>query len=310
MALLHGFEKPELYRGGYVAIGNFDGVHLGHQRMIETLTKRAQAANVPAVVLTFDPHPIMLLKPEFVPPRLTTLQTKSELLHEYGVDHVIAYPTDEQLLNMTPEEFFEQFLLQELEVRGLVEGPNFFFGRNRSGNVDTLRELCEPHSLSLDVISAVKVDDEHVSSSAIRKAISGGDFKKAFHMLAHGYALVGTVREGDGRGRTLGFPTANLADVETLIPVDGVYGGWCEVNGKKYAAAVNIGTNPTFARDEHKIEVHLIDFSGDLYDTELKVQLVWWVRDVQSFPSAEELQQQLKKDLKVIRNTIGKFGYL
>ncbi|MEZ6045348.1 MAG: bifunctional riboflavin kinase/FAD synthetase [Planctomycetaceae bacterium] len=302
MALLNGFEDPQLYRGGYVAIGNFDGVHRGHQSMIAQLTRRAREAQVPSVVLTFDPHPIMRLKPDLAPPRLTTLQTKSDLLHHYGVDHVIAYPTDQQLLDMTPEDFFDKFLLQELNVRGLVEGPNFFFGRNRSGNVETLRALCEPHQLSLDVISAYQWNGVHVSSSTIRKLISGGDFTTAVDMLGHSYRLVGDVSPGAGRGRTLGFPTANLTKVATLLPVDGVYAGSCEVAGKKYAAAVNIGPNPTFDSQEYKIEVHLLDFSGDLYGETLEVELNGWVRETRSFSSVKKLVNQIELDLKSLRN--------
>ncbi|QDU81056.1 Riboflavin kinase [Polystyrenella longa] len=301
MALMNGFENPALYRGGYVAIGNFDGVHRGHQSMIARLAERARQANVPAIVLTFDPHPIMKLKPDLAPPRLTALQTKSDLLHHYGVDHVIAYPTDQELLNLLPEEFFEKFLLEELKVRGLVEGPNFFFGRNRSGNVETLRELCEPHQLSLDVIPAFKWKDVHVSSSAIRKLISEGDLHTAIDMLGHGYPIVGDVTSGEGRGRGLGFPTANLSGVSTLLPSDGVYAGHCTVEGTRFCAAVNIGPNPTFKTKEHKIEVHLLDFSGDLYGQSLTVELNARVRDTRTFDSVEELKQQISADLDKVR---------
>ncbi|MCA9042154.1 MAG: bifunctional riboflavin kinase/FAD synthetase [Planctomycetaceae bacterium] len=301
MALLFGFEDPALYRGGYVAIGNFDGVHRGHQSMIARLTERARAAGVPAIVLTFDPHPIMRLKPDLAPPRLTTLQTKSDLLHYYGVNQVIAYPTDQELLNLTPEEFFQKFLLGELQVRGLVEGPNFFFGRNRSGNVETLRELCEPHQLSLDVISAYQWNGVHVSSSTIRKLISSGDFQTAVEMLGHSYSLVGEVTQGAGRGRQLGFPTANLTGVSTLLPVDGVYAGCCTWEGTRYPAAVNIGANPTFQTDEHKIEVHLLGYQGDLYGESLMIELLGWVRETRTFESAEELQRQVRNDLEAVQ---------
>lgn len=304
MTLLRGFEKPEKYRGGYVAIGNFDGVHRGHQSMIAQLTKRAAAANVPAVVLTFDPHPIMLLKPEVVPPRLSTLKTKAELLIGYGVDCVIAYPTNTVLLNLTPEQFFQQIVLDELQAKGMVEGPNFYFGKNRSGNTDTLRTLCEQHGLTLDIATAYEWEGKHVSSSAIRKRLSQGEFQRAVEKLGHPYCLTGKVTQGEGRGRHLGFPTANLTGITTLLPQEGVYAGYSLLEGKRYAAAVNIGANPTFDTDEQKVEVHLLDYSGDLYDQELSVELLAHLRPVQTFKSVDELTAQIAQDLQTTRQVV------
>ena len=306
MKLFLGFngessDDAAAFRGGFVAIGNFDGVHLGHQSMIAMLVQRARAANVPAVVLTFEPHPIKLLRPEHTPPSLSTLERKTELLGECGVDCVIAYATDLDLLELSPRAFFESIVRHELDARGLVEGPNFFFGHNRAGSVDTLRDLCQSAGLSLDVVPTISVGDRMVSSSAIRSLISDGKISEAVELLGHAYQVRGTVVPGVGRGQTLGFPTANLCDIETLRPPDGVYAAATIVDGQRFPAAINVGTNPTFGDTTPKLEVHLIGFSGDLYGKPLHVDFLARLRDTQSFPNADALKQQLQLDIKTVQ---------
>lgn len=306
MQLLRGFTDSDRYRGGYVAIGNFDGVHLGHQRMIGTLVAQARAAGVPAVVMTFDPHPIALLAPGRVPPSLSTLERKAELIEACGVDALIAYPTDQTLLDLTPEEFFQQIIRGRLQAVGLVEGPNFCFGRDRGGDVQTLRQLCERDGLQLTIVEAVAGDEvEMVSSSAIRKAIGEGRIADAVAMLGHPYRLTGRVESGARRGTGLGFPTANITGVQTLLPPDGVYAGGCEIDGATYPAAVHLGPNPTFAEQTRKLEVHVIDFAGDLYDRTLSVDLIDRVRDTMRFDDANALQQQLQRDVAAVRARCG-----
>lgn len=302
MYLLRGFTDPDCYRGGIVAIGNFDGVHLGHQRMIAALVEQSRRLDVPAVVLTFDPHPIALLAPGRVPPSLSTLDRKAELLSECGVDVLIAYSTDHALLNLSPDEFFTKIIRAELKAHGLVEGPNFCFGKDRSGDVNTLRALCERDGLSLTIVEAMTAYGEiMVSSSAIRRAISAGHLKEAVAMLGHPYRLTGTVEAGAQRGAGLGFPTANLGGVATLMPADGVYAGRCEVDSQSYAAAVHLGPNPTFDDGTRKLEVHLLDFSGDLYGRSLSVDLTDRVRDTMRFADVAALRQQLTIDITTIR---------
>lgn len=306
MQLLRGFNDADCYRGGYVAIGNFDGVHRGHQQMIRTLVEQARAADVPAVVMTFDPHPIALLAPGRVPPTLSTLERKAELIASCGVDVLIAYPTDHTLLNLTPEEFFQQIILDRLEAVGLVEGPNFCFGRDRAGDVTVLRELCARSSLQLTIVDAVAGDDvEVVSSSAIRTAIREGRIAAAVAMLGHEYRVTGVVESGARRGAQLGFPTANLGGVQTLLPPDGVYAGRCKIGEQTFAAAVHLGTNPTFAEHVRKLEVHLVDFAGELYGRTLSVDLIDRVRDTMRFESTGALQQQLERDIETVRARCG-----
>ena len=301
MELQRGFDNPAAYRGGYVSIGNFDGVHRGHQSIVSVLVAQARQAGVTAVVLTFDPHPIHLLRPQHAPPSLSTIDRKAELLQGCGVDCVIAYPTDEALLDLTPEQFFERIIRSELNVLGLVEGPNFFFGRDRAGDIETLHSLCDGAGLSLDVVPALQFGDRMVSSSAIRSDIAAGRVSHAVDLLGHPYRLQGNAVKGAERGSVLGFPTANLEQIETLLPADGVYAGMAQVSGTSLAAAVNIGHNPTFDEAMRKVEVHLIDFNGDLYGERLEVDLFERVRDIVQFDSVEALKQQLLNDVEQVR---------
>ena len=206
MTLLYDFNPAAGYRGGYVAIGNFDGVHRGHQSMISMLVDRAGAADVPAVVLTFEPHPIQLLRPGQAPPSLSTLERKAQLLQQGGVDFVIAYQTNQQLLNLAPEEFFETIVREQLEARGLVEGPNFFFGKDRAGDVEALDRLCKAAGMTLDVVPPFALGDQLVSSSAIREAMSRGEFSRAIEMLGHPYRLRGRSCSRRREGAPVGLP--------------------------------------------------------------------------------------------------------
>ncbi|MEW4529751.1 bifunctional riboflavin kinase/FAD synthetase [Maioricimonas sp. JC845] len=304
MIIERGFGNRSRYRGGYVSIGNFDGVHRGHQRMISSLVQHAHRDGVPAVVLTFDPHPVTLLAPERTPPRLTTLDRKAQLLADCGVDCLIAYPTDRDLLNLTAADFFEQIIQDDIDARGVVEGPNFCFGRNRGGTIAVLEELCTAAGILCEIVPAVTRNGQVVSSSSIRTALLAGNVRDAMEMLGHPYRLTGTVTSGAGRGRELGFPTANLDNVATLVPADGVYAAVGLVDDECLAAAVHIGTNPTFAEDVRKIEIHLLDFSGDLYDQALHVDLIDRVRGTRSFDGPAALKEQLNRDLAEIRRIV------
>lgn len=298
MKLLRGFETPTGYRGGFVAIGNFDGVHRGHQSMIAVLVGRARDAGVPAVVLTFDPHPIHLLRPGQAPPSLSTVERKAGLLGKAGVDYVIAYPTDQQLLNLEPERFFQDIVRAHLDARGLVEGPNFFFGKNRAGDVQTLERLCQSAGLTLDVVPPFALGEQLVSSSAIRSLISQGRLAQAREMLGHPYRLQGTVVRGESRGRLLGFPTANLEGVKTLVPAEGVYAGAVTLADQGHPSAINVGSNPTFGEQSQKIEVHVLGFNGDLYGQQLNVDLLERLRDTVKFSGVDDLKNQLANDMQ------------
>ena len=297
---------PETARGGAVSIGNFDGVHLGHRRIVERLLQRAREVDGPAIVFTFDPHPVRLLRPHESPPPLTWTERKAQLLKEQGVDWIVAYPTDEKLLQLSAQQFFDQIVDDALAAKAMVEGPNFFFGHNREGNVELLRDMTAKAGMTLDVVEPLSLDGQLVSSSLIRQRIAAGDVAAAAHMLTHPYRIRGMVTHGAGRGAGLGFPTANLEAIDTLLPAAGVFAGRAYLGAQPFPAAINIGPNPTFGEHAHKVEVHVIDRELALYGEPLEVEFLAKLRDVKSFASKEELITQLRRDIGQAREIINR----
>ena len=308
MKLLHGIGSSDEYRGGFLSIGNFDGVHRGHQQMAACLTRHAKERGVPSVVFTFDPHPIQLLRPQEAPPSLTSLEQKAELMEQAEVDFLVAYSTDLRLLNLSAAEFFQSIVIGEFDACGMVEGPNFFFGRDRAGTVDVLRELCAASNMLLDIVPPVFVGTQMVSSSVIRKSLLDGEIDTATDLLGHRYRIRGRVSSGSERGRELGYPTANVTHVVTVLPRDGVYAGVAHYPGGSRPAAINLGPNPTFGERRRKLEVHLLDFNGDLYDQPLDVELVQRIRETRTFPGVEELKAQLAEDIARVRAVVRTTG--
>lgn len=301
MIRLSGFEDRDSYRGGLLSIGNFDGVHRGHQAIAGRLVDQARAQGTKAVVLTFEPHPATLLVPGKAPPRLATAARKAELLGQLGVDVVIEYPTNRELLELTPEEFFERIVLTEIQARGMVEGPNFFFGKDRAGDVRLLAELCRQAGLSFESLTMTESQGETVSSSAIRRHLLNGQVADAARMLGRLYGVEGIVTSGAGRGRDLEFATANLSQILTLLPAAGVYAAIATCRGERWGAAVNLGPNPTFGDETLKVEAHLLGFSGDLYGRSLQLEFVERIRETRTFPSSTELQRQVRQDIEQCR---------
>ena len=293
---------PAALRGGAVAIGNFDGVHAGHRRIVARLLQRARELGGPALVFTFDPHPVRLLRPEACPPPLTWTRRKAQLLAAIGVDRVVAYPTDEALLRLTAREFFDSLVVEALGAKALVEGPNFYFGHDRGGNVDLLGEFTAAAGMTLDVVEPVSLAGELVSSSRIRQLIAAGDVATAAVLLETPYRIRGMVTHGAGRGAKIGFPTANLEAIDTLLPADGVYAGRAFFDGQQAAAAVHIGANPTFGDQARKVEVHLIDRDETLYNQPLEVEFTRRLRGVQTFASQAGLIEQLQSDVAAARS--------
>ena len=284
-------------REGVLSVGNFDGVHLGHQQMIQELVRLARKLGTRSLAVTFDPPPLALLAPSRMPPQLTTLSQKVELLQALGVDEVFVCPTTRELLNLTAEQFFEEVLIQQLGCRGMVEGPNFCFGRGRVGDETLLRKLCGERQLPISIVEAHDFGGTMVSSSEVRTAIRAGDVAKARRLLGRPYSITGTVVRGEERGRLLGFPTANLDGIETLPPPLGVYAGRATVNGVRYPVALHIGPNPTFGEDQLKVEAHLIGYTGDLYGQAVTIDLLDHLRSVVKFPDIQALRAQLQMDI-------------
>jgi len=292
---------PAGFQRGAVAVGNFDGVHRGHAQLVARLLHRAREVSGPAVVLTFDPHPVRILRPELAPPPLTWTERKAELLAELGVSAVWSYPTDEALLSLTAEEFFQRIIVGSLQARAMVEGPNFQFGKQRRGDVALLQHLCSEAGLALEVVEPQLTGSELVSSSRVRECIRQGDVAAAKQLLTRPYRLRGLVTHGAQRGSKIGFPTANLAGIDTLVPPIGVYAGRAFTAQGIWPAAINIGPNPTFGEGAIKFEAHLPGFSGSLYGQPLEVEFLARVRDTRPFESVSALTQQLAADVQTVQ---------
>lgn len=287
---------------GCIAIGNFDGVHTGHAVLLDALRELSAEQGTQAVAVTFDPHPIAILRPEFTPPILTTVEDRVELLRAAGVDSVIVLPVTMSLLEMTAAEFFQSVIVETFHAKGVVEGPNFRFGRDRNGDTQMLQGFCEAASIPCRIVSPVELNGQLISSSRIRELLCTRSLRQATELLGHPYRLTGVVRRGAGRGAGLGFPTANLAEVATLLPAHGVYAGYTMLNGRRYPVAVSVGPNPTFGEHREKVECHIDGFSGDLYDKVLKVDLLSEIRPLQSFDSIEMLIKQIRQDVEMTRS--------
>lgn len=295
-------ELPPSLRGGAVTIGNFDGVHLGHARIIDRVIDKARDLGGPAVVFTFDPHPVRLLRPEHAPPPLTWTERKARLVEALGVDAMVVYPTDEALLSLRPAEFFDNVVRGQLGAKALVEGPNFYFGRGRSGSVETLAQLAAQSGMSLDVVEPLVLAGEFVSSSRVRNLLTEGRVDVAREMLTEPYRIRGMVVHGAGRGVKLGFGTANLSAVDTLLPREGVYAGRGFVADRRMAAAIHIGPNPTFEEQQAKVEIHLVGWDGGvLYGEPLEVDFLQPLREVRTFSGVDELKSQLTADVQAAR---------
>ena len=298
---------PDSLRGGAMTIGNFDGVHRGHSAIITQLKKFASQLGAATIVFTFDPHPVRLLRPEQTPPPLTWTRRKADLLADLGVDVVIAYPTNQELLALQPHEFFEQIICEKVGAKAMVEGPNFFFGKDRAGDVNTLKKLCAEKAMMLKIVTPLERGGDYISSSRIRKLIADGDVKTAREFLTQPYRIRGMVTHGAARGATIGFPTANLDAIDTLVPAHGVYAGRAHIESRWHWAAINVGPNPTFGEKISKVEVHVLDFDGTLYGKPLEVDFVNRLRDIQQFDSAEELIKQLESDVAATRKIAREF---
>lgn len=292
--------------GAVVSVGNFDGVHRGHEQILATARALRERSSAPAVaVVTFEPHPMTVLRPEAVPPRLTPASLKKELLAARGVDLLVTLPPAPVVLDLSAERFWE-LLRDEVGPSHLVEGRSFNFGKGRKGGVEQLRTWSAGTGVTLHVIDPVSValldfTIVPVSSSTVRWLLFNGRVRDAAICLGRPFALEGPVIKGHQRGRKLGMPTANLDCREQLVPADGVYAGRASIDGRTFAAAVSIGTTPTFGEHDRQVEAHLEGFAGDLYGRRLRVELLDWVREQRKFGGVEALKVQMTKDLSTVR---------
>jgi riboflavin kinase / FMN adenylyltransferase len=284
-----------------VTIGTFDGVHLGHQKVIARLREIAGSHGGESVIFTFYPHPRLITAPEEISLRLlTTLEEKKKLFEQSGIDHLIIFPFTKEFSQLTYSEFVEQILVEKMQTHCLVVGYDHRFGKNREGGFEYLQNCADKFGFEIEKLEVLLVDEAHVSSTHVREALEKGDVALANKFLGYRFTLHGKVVEGQRVGRKLGFPTANIeaSDPHKLIPGYGVYAVEVLLSGKKYGGMLNIGSRPTFNKnaDNRSIEVHIFDFSGDIYNKEITLVFAGKIRNEQKFSGVEALTEQLKKD--------------
>lgn len=290
-----------------LTIGNFDGVHLGHQALLSKTRKAADQLEGDAVVMTFEPHPATFLAPKRVPPRLSLADRKFELLDSHGLSVALVERFDEDFAAISAEQFTQSVLSEILGVRHLVVGDDFRYGAGRTGNIESLRRAGTAHGFAVEVVSPVSIEGARASSSAIRKALIEGDLTIANQLLGRNYDADGIVVRGAGRGRQIGIPTANIDVQGQLLPRPGVYA--CTVTllekGETYMAATNLGTNPTFVDGGAlTLEPHLLDYDGDLYGQRLRVSFVKQIRTEKRFNGLEALLAQIHSDIAMTRELL------
>ena len=293
-------------------IGVFDGVHLGHQEVFRCVHQVADRLGVGSAVVTFDSHPAHVVRPQSAPRLLTSLDQKLELLAAQGIDYAYVIEFDAVRAATPPDQFVEEVFRDSLHAKAIVIGEDFHFGKGRSGNVDELARLGEVWGFEVHPLELIRLgqhESEPISSTAIRRALAGGQVKRAAAMLGRPYEVRGVVEHGDERGRSIGFPTANIPVPKLMAwPADGVYAGWAtRADGSRHACAINIGRRPTFYDDAGNslLEAHLIDFDGDLYGESMAVSFVDFLRSEKKFDGVDRLVAQLKTDVDAARRVLG-----
>jgi riboflavin kinase/FMN adenylyltransferase len=308
MQILHSIPQLSRLRGPlFLAIGVFDGVHLGHQAVISTSATHAESASGTPVVVTFDPHPIKVLRPDNAPHLITATQHKIDLIRGLGVGHLLVIQFDKAFAATEPEEFVRQLATQSKPLREICVGHEWSFGKNKKGNLDLLKKLGGRWNFNVVGIPPVTVNGSVVSSTAIRHSIEAGDLVKAATMLGRDYTILGTVMHGDNLGKKIGFPTANLSAHSEQFPPNGVYVAEAILEGKAYPGVINLGYRPTVTseKSERVLEIHLFDFDRDIYGKDLEVRFVRYLRPEKKFENVDALSRQIRLDIGRAREFYG-----
>lgn len=294
------FTLKEEIKNSYIAIGNFDGVHIGHKELISSAVKSAKKHGGVSIVFTFDTHPREMLAHHETPRLINSIEEKSYLLEKLGVDYLVLQPFNQEFCNLSGEKFIEKVLKEQLNSKEIFVGFNFGFGKNRSHGIKELKEICGRYSIKIREIPPVKIDERVVSSTLIRALILEGELSVVNHYLGEPLTIIGEVVHGKKLGRTIGFPTANLERKNKAYLPYGIYGAVVKIENseKEYDAVVNIGKNPTLKPGEKSIEVHILNFSGDLYGKKLVVQLIKHLREEIKFSGIDSLKEQIGADVK------------
>lgn len=305
MRIFHGLASyPPDTVPSVVALGAFDGIHLGHRAILGTAVSRGTMRSTQVVVCTFDRHPMEVLQPGRAPVLITTLAERLDLIAQTGVDLTLVLPFTPALASVEPEAFVKDLVVGRLRAQEVVVGFNHTFGRGARGNADLLQNLGERVGFVTHVVPPLLVDGAPVSSSEIRAALKEGDVVRAARYLGRPYSIAGVVTRGAGRGRTLGFPTANLDPDRPLLVRTGVYACRAEIDDRLEPAVVNVGIRPTFGSNDLAIEAYLLDFSGDLYGARLRLHFVGYLRPEQKFQSVDELKIQIGRDVNAARQRL------
>ena len=305
MDIIVGIENiRRKFHNPVLTLGNFDGVHLGHQRIFKELKEEARKIDGEAIVFTFDPHPLQILAPQRCPPLITPFKKKLMLMERSGIDVLIVATFDLGLANIMPEVFVKQILVDEIGAKKILVGYNYYFGKDRKGNVEMLIRLGEKFGFEVKVIEAMKVNDIPVSSSKIRELIQDGKMGDAAQLLGRNYLLIGKVIWGADRGKQLGFPTANLEILNGLYPKTGVYAVEVIMGDKTYPGVADVGYNPTFGQNPLSVEVHILNFSRDIYGEEIQLIFLERIRDEKAFENPDSLARQIRKDIAVARKIL------
>ena len=287
------------FKNPVLTIGNFDGVHVGHQRIFQLLRDKALEIGGESVVYTFEPHPVEVLAPKRKPPIITPLPEKLRLIEDQGIDVVICATFSWEFASQTPEEFVRKVLYDQIQIRQLFVGHDFTFGKGGGGDISLLKQFGRKWGFNVEVIEAVRVEGKVVSSSLIREVILKGEMAEAAKLLGRHYLLSGQVIHGTGRGsRQIGFPTANLNVAAELFPKPGIYAVWALHQGRRYPAVANLGWKPTFQDQQFSVEVHILHFDQAIYGQSLQVEFVERLRDEVTFRNAEELGIQIRRDIE------------
>jgi riboflavin kinase / FMN adenylyltransferase len=300
-----GSARPPLFepRSSVVTVGTFDGVHRGHWQVLTEVRRRAAAERRRSVLVTFDPHPLRIVRPDAAPALLTTPLEKKEILAESGIDYAVFLSFTPELARYSPRRFVKEILVGRLGLGSLIIGYDHGFGRGRSGDVETLRQIGAELDFDVDVVAAVQMEEDAISSSLIRRAVEEGDVAAAAAGLGRPYSVRGVVVRGDGRGRALGFPTANLQPpgADKLLPREGVYAVRALVRGRTHDAVLHLGPRPTFAGSPPSIELHLFEFDADIYGDEVRVDFCARLRDIHHFRTVDELIGAIRGDCEAAR---------
>lgn len=288
----------------HLAIGNFDGVHLGHQKIIRELVKNANEDNKPSAVLSFDPHPRQFFSRDLDRYKIISNTKKIEKLEQLGVSHFFSLKFDEKIANLSPTEFIIKILVNQLKISKLMVGHNFRFGRKREGDITLLKDHAAIHGFSIEIIELLKNKNlnQIYSSSSIRELIRNKEIEKANNILGHLWTMDGVVIHGDKRAREMNFPTANISPHEQIYPAKGVYAIKTQIKQKYYNGIANFGERPTIKGKKLLLEVHLFDFDQDIYGNHLTVEFLTFIRDEKKFESFDHLVKQISKDVQVVKN--------